>query len=151
MNFSRIMTGWSRAHGARQKWTLYWLLGVTTSQTAMSISQEWPNAALSQYFVAPNWLIAIPTRAAQVYRPLIGGVTMGVAKCTAVILENNTWALSMGHKYSECVCSSFAVNQNNWSAWNDSKLENSRYCFSHLYRLLSKGELSTTKAQDSAC
>ena len=38
-------------------------------------------------------------------------------------LEYNAWAFSMGHLYRKCVYSSFAVNQNEWSTWNDSMLE----------------------------
>ena len=51
-----------------------------------------------------------------VYRPLAVGVSVGVAKHVATILEYNAWVFSMGHKYRECVCSSFAVNQNKWNA-----------------------------------
>ena len=42
------------------------------------------------------------------------GRSVGGAKCTATILEYNVhvWAFSMGHKYRECVCSSFVMNQN---------------------------------------
>ena len=51
-----------------------------------------------------------------VYRPLAVGMTVGVTKRAAAILEYNAWAFSMGHKYRERVCSSFAVSQNEWSA-----------------------------------
>ena len=50
------------------------------------------------------------------YRPLAVGMAVGVAKHVAAILEYNVWAFSMGQMYRECVCSSFAVNQNEWSA-----------------------------------
>ena len=50
------------------------------------------------------------------YRPLAVGVAVGVVKPTATILEYNGWAFSVGHKYREHVCSSFAMNQNEWSA-----------------------------------
>ena len=46
------------------------------------------------------------------YRPLAVGVSVGVVKLTAAMLEYNAWALSMGHKYSERVRSSFAGKQN---------------------------------------
>lgn len=52
----------------------------------------------------------------QVNRPLVVGVTVGMAKLVAGILEYSAWVLSMGHKYRECVCSSFAENQSEWSA-----------------------------------
>ena len=51
----------------------------------------------------------------QMYRPLAVGMSVGMAKCVAVILEYSAWAFFMGHKCRECVYSSFAVNQNKWS------------------------------------
>ena len=43
----------------------------------------------------------------------------------------------MGQMYRERFCSSFAANQNEWSAWKDTLLESSR-C---------KGKLSATKRE----
>ena len=51
----------------------------------------------------------------RVYRPFAVGVTMGEAKHAATILEYDAWAFSMGHKYKEHVCNSFAAKQNDWS------------------------------------
>ena len=49
-------------------------------------------------------------------RPLVVGVTVGMAKSAATTLEYNAWVFSMGQMYRERVCSSFAVNQNEWIA-----------------------------------
>ena len=59
---------------------------------------------------------------------------MGMVKLAAAIMEYNAWALSMGHKYRERVCSSFAGKRNERSALNDSMLDSSRCCFSCLYQ-----------------
>ena len=45
-------------------------------------------------------------------RPLAVGVTMGMVKPAAAMLEYNVWALSMGHRYRECVRSLFAGKWN---------------------------------------